>query len=318
MREKEWDLPIIVLTGLQDSSVGVQAVREGAQDYLVKGEVAAAALGRSVLYAIERHRQQQARVQAALSKKEARVIAFIGAKGGVGTTTLAHNAAAALGRDRQTVLLELSSAPETLSWYTCTQPSGDLGDLLEMTPERVSTEDVEARICKLPMGLQVLFSPQKAAAAAHVGAEHATAILRRTRELADVVVLDLPRFPSLGTQTAVRNASFVVLVTSLDGVGIDAARTTLGLLNSWGLSSALVGLAIVNKGLSTAPLKLSEVNVQTGCQVVALIPPVPADYASERNSGVPVVLGRPDCHAANAMSNLASRLSADPVRPVAF
>lgn len=47
-------LPIVVLTGLQDESFARQAVAQGAQDYLVKGQVSAELLLKSVSYAIER------------------------------------------------------------------------------------------------------------------------------------------------------------------------------------------------------------------------------------------------------------------------
>jgi len=48
--------PIIVLTGLDDETVGVSAVQGGAQDYLVKGRVDGNLLARSVRFAIERQR----------------------------------------------------------------------------------------------------------------------------------------------------------------------------------------------------------------------------------------------------------------------
>ncbi len=54
------DLPIIVLTGLDDEELAERAVREGAQDYLVKGQVPAVLLCRSVRYAIERKRAEKA------------------------------------------------------------------------------------------------------------------------------------------------------------------------------------------------------------------------------------------------------------------
>ncbi len=47
-------LPVIVLTGLSDEELGNMAVQSGAQDYLVKNEVDATLLKRSVFYAIER------------------------------------------------------------------------------------------------------------------------------------------------------------------------------------------------------------------------------------------------------------------------
>jgi DNA-binding response OmpR family regulator len=50
------DFPIIVLSGLDDESLAIQAVRRGAQDYLVKNVIDGNLLLRSVRYAMERHR----------------------------------------------------------------------------------------------------------------------------------------------------------------------------------------------------------------------------------------------------------------------
>jgi phosphoserine phosphatase RsbU/P len=48
-------LPIVVLTSLHDERLAAKAVAEGAQDYLVKGDIPARLLVRAVRYAIERH-----------------------------------------------------------------------------------------------------------------------------------------------------------------------------------------------------------------------------------------------------------------------
>ncbi len=62
-------LPIIVLSGLDDESQAVLAVREGAQDYLVKGYVDSNLLTRSIRYAIERKRSEE-KIKASLQEKE--------------------------------------------------------------------------------------------------------------------------------------------------------------------------------------------------------------------------------------------------------
>ena len=53
------EVPIIVLTGLIDETLGVEAVRKGAQDYLVKGQVDGNLLARSMRYAIARKQAEE-------------------------------------------------------------------------------------------------------------------------------------------------------------------------------------------------------------------------------------------------------------------
>ena len=54
------DVPIVVMTGHDDSDLALTAVREGAQDYLVKNQVDASLLNRAVRYAIERKNYEEA------------------------------------------------------------------------------------------------------------------------------------------------------------------------------------------------------------------------------------------------------------------
>jgi two-component sensor histidine kinase len=63
------EIPIVVLSGLDDETLAVKAVREGAQDYLIKGQVDSSLLERAIRYAIERKRAEE-RITAALREKE--------------------------------------------------------------------------------------------------------------------------------------------------------------------------------------------------------------------------------------------------------
>jgi two-component sensor histidine kinase/ActR/RegA family two-component response regulator len=52
--EQAPEIPIVILSGFGDEDIAIRAVREGAQDYLVKGQVNGLLLSRSISYAIER------------------------------------------------------------------------------------------------------------------------------------------------------------------------------------------------------------------------------------------------------------------------
>lgn len=73
--------PIVVLTGLNDQQVAMAALREGAQDYLVKGEISPDSLVRSLNYAIERQqildKLQEVNLQLSRSNKELEQFAYV-------------------------------------------------------------------------------------------------------------------------------------------------------------------------------------------------------------------------------------------------
>jgi diguanylate cyclase (GGDEF)-like protein/PAS domain S-box-containing protein len=59
-REAAPRVPLVVLTGLDDESIATQALQEGAQDYLIKGQIDPRALVRALRYAVERKTMEEA------------------------------------------------------------------------------------------------------------------------------------------------------------------------------------------------------------------------------------------------------------------
>ncbi|MBD2529301.1 HAMP domain-containing histidine kinase [Nostoc flagelliforme FACHB-838] len=70
------DIPVVVLTGLDDEDLALQALAEGAQDYLVKDQITIQRLVRAIRYAIERSeilnqvRESEERTRQALAKEQ--------------------------------------------------------------------------------------------------------------------------------------------------------------------------------------------------------------------------------------------------------
>ena len=60
------DIPVVVITALNDENLGIQAVQQGAQDYLIKGDINSNILSRSILYSLIRHRKDEGLRQLAL------------------------------------------------------------------------------------------------------------------------------------------------------------------------------------------------------------------------------------------------------------
>ncbi|NLZ12911.1 MAG: GGDEF domain-containing response regulator [Thermotogaceae bacterium] len=53
------DIPVIILTGMENENASIKAIQHGAQDYLIKKEITSSLLVRSMRYAIERFRLMQ-------------------------------------------------------------------------------------------------------------------------------------------------------------------------------------------------------------------------------------------------------------------
>jgi serine phosphatase RsbU (regulator of sigma subunit) len=71
LHEQLPEVAVVVLTGISDEHLGAAAVRAGAQDYLVKGQVDGLLLYRVIRYALERRRLEEAQRQL----REAQIIA---------------------------------------------------------------------------------------------------------------------------------------------------------------------------------------------------------------------------------------------------
>ena len=125
VRERAPEIPIIVLTGLDDDHLAIRAVEDGAQDYLVKNMIQPKLIARSVNMALSR---QKRRVppKADASLVPGAVLSFIGSKGGVGTSTTSpgvrSSSAFAMGDSAESLPAARSASVGPTIVHVCTSP----------------------------------------------------------------------------------------------------------------------------------------------------------------------------------------------------
>lgn len=297
-------LPVLMLTAKGQVADKVAGFRAGADDYLVKpadpGELVArvAALLTRASYA---------------ETKEARVFAFTGAKGGVGTTTAAVNAAVLMAKGGHNVVLaEFRNTFGTACLQLNLRPRVSLGHLFRERDTRTGREMVGA-LMSHPSGLKVLAGPQQPEEYLELTPAMVSSVLDALRHSSEIVVLDLPVVFSPAWREAVERSDFIVLVTEQDPTSLAAAKMLLLLLKGFGVSPSNVGGLIVHRARSSTEMSALQISNFLELGLLGVIPSAPEECASAARLGSPVVLAQPTASISQAFAQVAERLSADPV-----
>ena len=311
-------MPIVVLSGMDDEALALSAVREGAQDYLVKGRVSGASLVRCLRYSVERHRKAPVEGPAAQQRpKTGRILSFIGAKGGAGTTTVALNVAAALARqNKSTIVVELRPYNGTFSFQLNHVPTDNLSSLAGVGAAQIGVEQVLSRLYNFPYGLRVLFGPQKPEEFKDLAPDEVDALMRTLADMVEFCVVDLPAQPSPMTQAVMRHSHFVSMVVEREASSVRSGRVLLEVLNSWGVSQRVTGAVIVNRASLFAPMPINDIMITLGCPMVGVVPPAAEALARANQGGSPIVLSEPESTVAVALADIAVRVSAETVAAV--
>lgn len=185
-------LPIIVLSGLDDESVALSAVQQGAQDYLVKGKLNKDMFVRVLNYALVRNKKLSE--TAPPVPATATVMGLVGSKGGVGTTTLACHWALELHRQTggKVLLLELDAASAGASFLLKADSRYTLLDAAQNL-HRLDAHLWKRIACSARDGMELLRAPGAAGLSDPPTAERVRHVVRFARPLYDWIVVDLGR-----------------------------------------------------------------------------------------------------------------------------
>jgi pilus assembly protein CpaE len=305
--ESDSHVPIIMLTAEAEVEQKIRGLRAGGDDYLVKPFHPAELLAR-IKSLLARFAPKDLLVG---RPPLGRVLAFYGAKGGVGTTTIAINVAIALQRElgRRVCLIDANLQ------FGDHRVFMDLGLDRKSIVDVVSAGSIDADLLggilvEHDSKIELLLAPPTPEMAELITKEHLTRIIEVLRGVYDYVVVDLDKRLD-DTNLAVFDTAehlFVVLTADLSclknvrlvletlgNIGYDSERVKL-ILNR---SNAFTGInAKTAEGALRHPIDLQVLNEYRGA-------------ISALNSGAPVMFTKPDSPLGRSFLDLARAIDRD-------
>jgi len=198
---------VIALGKVNDVELFRRLIQSGVDDYLVK-PISAATLARAFT-AVGRDRGA-----AREASTQGRVIVVVGARGGIGTTTLAANLAwmVAHEQNRRSMLVDLDLQFGGLALALDIEPSRGLAEALH-NASRIDDLLVERAAVKVDDQLSVLCAEEGLERATHVDGAAIEALVGRLRTAFECVVVDLPRAMLAAHPHVLAAADLVLVVT---------------------------------------------------------------------------------------------------------
>lgn len=240
-----------------------------------------------------------------------KVVAFWGARGGSGASTLAQNAAWCLGKHlRQSVLyVDLDVAFGTSGLAFDIETRQNVADVLAH-PDRMDTVMVERCLQEYDEHLRVLLAPGDPRISVRVDADAVDRLLDIAATLAPWVVVDMPRLWSEWSAHVLYSADEVVLVSVPDLASLRDSKTVLEILGARRAPTAMPKLVLNRVDGARGTELTAKVFADTLGMAPALsIPAEPQSFGVAANDGRMVPESAPTSRAAAALRQLAVLLA---------
>jgi CheY-like chemotaxis protein len=303
-------VPILMFTAKTQVDDKVQGFEAGADDYLPKpthpAELLAhvkALLGRS---------RATATGAAVAPAKKARILCFIGAKGGLGTSTLAVNVAVTMaGRKQDVLLFELRPGlgfAGTLLGIT--KPSG-LTALMHHRPEEINPALVEKEIVGHPSGLRVLLASSEPHDYVMISqTARIEAITRALSAMTQTLILDLGNGLTEATAKILMSADNVIILLEPMRYTVMMAKALKTDLETLGLAASRLDFVLVNRERSSLQLARAKIEELLGQQTLGMITPAPELAYQAAESGVPMVARDATAMVSDQIRQVSDRIAA--------
>ncbi len=267
---------VVVMGQLNDIRFYRTLISAGVSEYLVT-PVAPEAL----LAAIDTIYADPARPQ------KGKVLAFIGARGGVGSSTIAHNTAFAITQlgDDDVAVLDLDLAFGTAALAFNLDAKQTIADALS-NPERLDPTLLERFMLKHDDKLMVLGAPANLRAFPVIESEAIEKVIELARPMANFIVLDLPHQWESWVQTLLIEADEMIITAVPDLAGLREAKNFYDALSEKRGEGAKPRLVLnrVDPAKKTQ-LTAGDFKETVGVEPLQAIPYDPALFGTAANNG---------------------------------
>jgi len=292
-------LGVVIVAAALDPALMLEAMRAGVSEFVtepLKPADLREAIERTVGYTLA-------------PAAPGRILALIGAKGGVGTTTLAVNLATALAANKSRAVLVVDlhvTAHGDAALLLGVEHRFSVVDALENT-NRLDSSYLKSLVVRSKAGVDVLASPERPSLRQPAAAQ-IHALLQRVSEQYSCVVLDVPR-SDFGTIDSLDPLSSVMLVVNQELPTVRRAAEIGGLLRQR-YGKERVG-AVVSRYDARADIGQDDIQRVVGLPVWATLPSDYRKVLAAANAGRPLVS---DNHSrlAASVTQLAQRLAGPP------
>jgi pilus assembly protein CpaE len=301
-------LPILAVSGRGDGQSILQALRGGAKEFLTSPVVL-----EELLTALRRlHRTRSGGDGSGVhgtAKGESLVIAIAGARGGVGSTSVAVNLGATLAQNPNNgvALIDLDLALGDADVALDLMPDYTLADVA-LNIERLDMTFLRRSLSKHSSGLSLLPHPVQMEDAGLIREEHLQRVIGLLRASYTHLILDLSKGFGPTDVTALRMADVILLVSQLE---LTSLRNTVRILLTLGTDPALGDKVrvVLNRVGSDADIGLKKAEDTIGKPIFWQIPNDARSMIESRNAGVPLLQHAPRSKIQQAIAGLAQALT---------
>ncbi|HLA07270.1 MAG TPA: response regulator [Anaerolineales bacterium] len=291
------ETPILMFTAktqLDDKVIGFEV---GANDYLTK-PTHPSELQARVKSLLARANEKKGQTAPAGDENRGFVIGVLAARGGLGATTLAVNAAAGLHtRTKSDVILaEMLPGRGALALELGVSASKGISELLSTTKlSDITLDGIRESLVHHGSGLQLLLASDRPRDMHLIGQNaNYESLVSKLGSLARFVVLDLGAGLQPFTQNVLTHCDEMLVVLEGNPNTIINTKALIEDLVSFGMNIKNIGVVLNNRIRSDTQLPASQVQAKLGHEIITTLTPAPELFVQATRLQNPAVLCQPD------------------------